>query len=146
MHSIFRSVVQGVGCELPEKVVTNADLAKVMDTSDEWILERTGIQERRIAGVEIGTSDLAVAASKKAIEHAQCDPQEIDLIIASTLSPDYTFPGIGVMVQNKLGLKNVAGFDVRGQCSGFTWALSSADAFIRSGQYKKNLGNWCRDP
>jgi len=139
MHNIFRSVVQGIGCELPEKIVTNADLAKVMDTSDEWIRERTGIQERRIADVSVGTSDLAVAAARKAIEHAKIDPSEIDLIVAATLSPDYTFPGIGVMIQDKLGLKDVPGFDVRGQCSGFAWSLSSADAFIRSGQFKKVL-------
>ncbi|MEZ4743451.1 MAG: beta-ketoacyl-ACP synthase III [Bdellovibrionota bacterium] len=139
MRKIYKTVIDGIGCALPEKIVTNDDLAKVMDTSDEWIRERTGIRERRVAEADVGTSDLGVTAAKEAIKNAKCDLNDIDLVIAATLSPDYNFPGIGVLIQDKLGLKDVAGFDVRAQCSGFAWGLSAADAFIGSGQYKKIL-------
>jgi 3-oxoacyl-[acyl-carrier-protein] synthase-3 len=139
MGSPFKSVVLGVGRALPNKVVTNNDLAQVMDTSDAWIRERTGIEERRICELDVTTSDLAVRACQEALTNSKCKAEEIDLIVAATLSPDYYFPGIGVQIQQKLGMNFTPGFDVRGQCSGFSWALGAADSFIRSGQYKKVL-------
>lgn len=131
--------IEGVGHYVPEKIVTNDDLSHLMDTSDEWIRERTGIETRRNAGVEMGTSDLGVLAAKQALERAGRDISEIDLILAATLSPDYYFPGIGVMIQNKLGAKDVPAMDIRGQCSGFSWGIATADAFLRSGQYQRIL-------
>ena len=110
-----------------------------MNTSDEWIQQRSGIKERHYAGEGIGSSDLAYEAALKAIEKAQIDVTEIDFIIAATLSPDHYFPGIGVLVQAKLGLKNIGALDVRNQCSGFIYALSVADQYIRNGTYKKIL-------
>lgn len=139
MRKYYRSVVLGAGRALPSKIVTNNDLAEVMDTNDAWIRERTGIEERRIADVNTATSDLATEACANALKASGCIPSDIDLIVAATLSPDYYFPGIGVQIQQKLGIDGAPGFDIRGQCSGFSWALSSADSFIRSGQYKKVL-------
>jgi 3-oxoacyl-[acyl-carrier-protein] synthase-3 len=139
MRKAYKSIVLGAGRALPSKIVTNDDLSKIMDTNDTWIRERTGIEERRIADVDTSTSELAVTACQEALAAAKCDASEIDLIVAATLSPDYFFPGIGVQIQDKMGMNCTPGFDVRGQCSGFSWALSSADSFIRSGQYKKVL-------
>ena len=139
MDTQYRAVVKGVGHYLPETILTNHDLSKLMDTSDEWIRERTGICERRTADLKHGTSDLGLFASQEAIKHAGLEPDDIDLIIAATLSPDYFFPGIGVMIQEKLGINTVPAMDVRGQCSGFSWSMANADAFIRTGQYRKVL-------
>ncbi len=135
----IKSIITGTGHYVPPKVVTNHDLEKVMNTSDEWIAQRTGISERRFVDKGVGTSDLAVEAALKAIESAHIDKSEIDLIIAATLSPDHYFPGIGVLVQNKLGLHDIGSLDVRNQCSGFIYSLSIADQYIRTQTYKKIL-------
>jgi 3-oxoacyl-[acyl-carrier-protein] synthase-3 len=135
----FNTQVESVGHFVPSKVVTNDDLSKVMDTSDKWIQERTGIKERRAAPIEMGTSDLGVAAAKEALDRAGTSLELGDLILAATLSPDYYFPGIGVQIQHKLGAPTIPALDIRGQCSGFSWGVSTADAFIRSGQYKRVL-------
>jgi len=135
----LRTIITGTGHYVPPRVVTNADLEKKINTSDEWIKERSGIQERRWVEPGTGTSDLAVEAAKKAIERAGIDKNDIDFIIAATLSPDHYFPGIGVLVQAKLGLSTIGALDVRNQCSGFIYALSVADQFIRAGTYKKIL-------
>ena len=134
-----RAVITGTGREIPPKIVTNFDLEKVMNTTDEWIQQRSGIRERHYAEAGVGTSDLAVGASLKAIAAAGIDKREIDFIIAATLSPDHYFPGIGVLVQSKLGLGTIGALDVRNQCSGFIYALSAADQYIRAGTYKKIL-------
>jgi len=137
--SIFNSVIQGVGHFVPEKIVTNQDLEKFMETSDEWITERTGIKQRRFAEDGIGSSDIAILAADLALKDAKIERDEVDMIIAATLSPDYFFPGIGVMIQKKMGLKTVPALDIRAQCSGLVYAMSTAHAFIRSGQAKKIL-------
>ncbi|HKK39369.1 MAG TPA: beta-ketoacyl-ACP synthase III [Cryomorphaceae bacterium] len=135
-----RTVIKGVGSFLPENVVTNADLEKLMDTNDEWIQERTGIKERRwVNDPNETTSTMAVKASKKAMAVAGVEPDDIDFVIFATLSPDYYFPGNGVLVQRDLGLKTVGAMDVRNQCSGFIYGLSVADQFIKSGMYKNIL-------
>jgi 3-oxoacyl-[acyl-carrier-protein] synthase-3 len=134
-----RSVIRGTGHYVPPRVVTNHDLEKLMDTSDEWIRQRSGIVTRRYAEAGVGTSDLAVEAARRAIESAAIDPSEIEFIIAATLSPDHYFPGIGVMVQDKLGLGNIGALDVRNQCSGFIYGLAVADQFIKAGTYKRIL-------
>jgi len=134
-----RTVLTGTGHYVPPRVVTNRDLEKLMDTSDEWIRERSGILERHHVEAGIGTSDLAVEAARRAIADAGIDPATIDFIIAATLSPDHYFPGIGVLVQAKLGLGTIGALDVRNQCSGFIYALSAADQYIRAGTYKRIL-------
>lgn len=132
------SQIIGVGHFVPEKIVTNHDLSKIMDTSDTWIKERTGISERRIAETGVSTSNLGFEASLKAIENSALKPDKIDLILAATLSPDYYFPGIAVLVQKHLKLKCPA-MDIRAQCSGFSWGLTTAHAMIQSNQYKNIL-------
>lgn len=133
------SRITGTGSYLPEKVLTNHDLAKIVDTSDEWIVERTGISERCIAADDENTSDLALAASRKAIEAAGVTPDSIDLIICATTTPDHVFPSVACLLQNKLGIKGCPAFDVQAVCSGFIYALSVADQFIRSGQCRRAL-------
>ena len=137
MHT---SYIKGLGFYVPENKVTNDDLSKLMETSDEWIQERTGIKERRFAvkGQDTTTS-MGVKAAEKAIERAQIAKDEIDFIIFATLSPDYYFPGPGVLVQRDLGIVTVGALDVRNQCSGFVYALSVADQFVRTGMYKNIL-------
>lgn len=134
-----RAIITGTGRYLPPRVVTNLDLEKMMNTTDAWIRERSGIGERHWADPGVGPSDLAVEAAKQALADSKTDPSEVDFLIAATLSPDHYFPGIGVMVQNKLGLANIGALDVRNQCSGFLYALSVADQYIRTGAYKKIL-------
>ncbi|PMP95247.1 MAG: 3-oxoacyl-ACP synthase [Candidatus Aminicenantes bacterium] len=134
-----KTIITGLGHYVPPKVVTNFDLEKMMNTSDQWIRERTGIVERHWAEPGVGTSDLAYEAALRAIEDAHIDKSEIDFIIAATLSPDHYFPGIGVMVQAKLGLKEIGALDIRDQCSGFIYALSVADQYIKNNTYKKIL-------
>jgi 3-oxoacyl-[acyl-carrier-protein] synthase III len=135
-----RSAILGVGHYVPTKVVTNDDLAKMMNTSDEWIVQRTGIKERRfIEHTGIGASDLAVPASKMALEHAGLGVKDIDAIIFATLSPDHNFPGSGCFLGDKLGLAGVPALDVRNQCSGFLYGLSIADAWVRAGVYERIL-------
>jgi 3-oxoacyl-[acyl-carrier-protein] synthase-3 len=133
------TMITGTGHYVPSKVVTNFDLEKMMDTSDEWIRQRAGISERRFAESGIGASDLGYQAALKAIEDAQIDKEDIDFIIAATLSPDHYFPGIGVMIQAKLGLEGIGALDVRNQCSGFIYGLSVADQYIRAKTCKKIL-------
>jgi 3-oxoacyl-[acyl-carrier-protein] synthase-3 len=135
----IRTVITGTGHYVPPRVVTNKDLEKLMETSDEWIRERSGILERHHVDEGVGTSDLATEAARRAIADAGIDPATIDFIVAATLSPDYYFPGIGVLVQAKLGLGTIGALDVRDQCSGFLYALSVADQYIKSGAYKRIL-------
>ncbi|MDD3771503.1 MAG: beta-ketoacyl-ACP synthase III [Weeksellaceae bacterium] len=136
-----KSIIKGIGHYVPENVVTNDDLAKLMDTNDEWIRERTGIIERRHLGRYSGvtTSDLGTKAAKKALENAGLTAKDIDFIIFATLSPDYFFPGCGVILQKNLGCRTIGALDVRNQCSGFIYALATADAYIKSGMYKNIL-------
>jgi len=134
--------IAGIGYYVPEKVVTNNDLTKVMDTSDEWIQERTGIKERRYADrMKENTTTLGLKAAEKAIAHAGIDKEDIDFIIFATLSPDYFFPGCGVLLQRELGITKteVGALDIRNQCSGFVYGLSIADQFIKTGMYKNIL-------
>ena len=137
---LYRSRIKGLGFYVPDNVVTNDDLSKLMDTSDEWIQERTGIKERRhtLKGSDTTTS-MGVKASLKAIEAAKINKEEIDFIVFATLSPDFYFPGCGVLVQKELGLPNVGALDIRNQCSGFLYALSVADQYIKTGMYKNIL-------
>jgi 3-oxoacyl-[acyl-carrier-protein] synthase III len=135
-----RSKIAGIGKYIPEQVVTNNDLKKYMDTSDEWIQERTGIQERHFAHrTEETTTTMAVEAATIAIQRAGITPQDIDFIVFATLSPDYYFPGCGVLVQRAMKMKEIGALDVRNQCSGFVYALSVADQFIKTGMYKNIL-------
>lgn len=134
------SRILGTGGYLPERVLTNADLEKMVETSDQWIVERTGIRERHLAAEHETTSDLAVAAARQAIAAAGIDVAEIDLIIVATTTPDLIFPSTACLVQNKLGMSNgCAAFDVQAVCSGFVYALSIADNFIRAGQARRAL-------
>lgn len=137
---MLRSKIAGIGMYVPTNVVTNKDLEKLMDTSDEWIQKRTGIQERRFAHrTNETTTTMGVEAAKIAIERAGITPQDIDFIIFATLSPDYYFPGCGVLVQRALQMKEIGALDIRNQCSGFVYALSVADQFIKTGMYKNIL-------
>ncbi|MGV6846303.1 MAG: 3-oxoacyl-ACP synthase III family protein [Lutibacter sp.] len=138
---MYNSKIIGLGYYLPDNVVTNQDLTKLMDTSDEWIQERTGIKERR--WIKEGSDDtsavMGAKASRIAIERAGLKPEDIDFVIFATLSPDYYFPGGGVQLQDMLGLRTVGALDVRNQCSGFIYAISVADKFIKTGTYKNVL-------
>lgn len=138
---MYNSKIIGLGYYVPDNVVTNNDLTKLMDTSDEWIQERTGIKERRwaVKGSEDTTSRMGVKAAKIALERAGIDKDEIDFIVFATLSPDYYFPGPGVTVQKELDIKTVGALDIRNQCSGFVYAISVADQYIKSGMYKNVL-------
>lgn len=134
--SVIRSAVTGVGSFLPEQVVTNADLAKFVDTSDEWIQERTGIRQRHKARDDQPTSDLAVEAAKKALIDAGRTAAEVDMIIVATTTPDMTFPSVASIVQRKIGAPTCIAFDVQAVCSGFVYALSVADGFVARGLSK----------
>jgi 3-oxoacyl-[acyl-carrier-protein] synthase-3 len=137
---MYQSYIKGLGFYVPDNVVTNHDLTKIMETSDEWIQERTGILERRhINSPEENTTSMGVKAAKVAIERAGIDKNDIDFIIFATLSPDYYFPGPGVLVQRDLELPTVGALDIRNQCSGFVYALSIADQYIKTGMYKNIL-------
>jgi len=137
---MYRSRIAGIGMYVPKNVFTNNDLLKYMDTSDDWIQERTGIKERRFAHrTEETTTTMAVEAAAVAIERAGLQPQDIDFIVFATLSPDYYFPGCGVLVQRAMKMKEIGALDVRNQCSGFVYALSVADQFIKTGMYKNIL-------
>lgn len=136
----MKTRISGHGFYVPEQLITNFDLEKVMDTSDQWIQERSGIRERHfIKEGEGGASDLAVKAAEIAIEKAGLNKEDIEVIIAATLSPDYFVPGIGVLIQNKMNLSQIPAYDIRQQCSGFVYGLEMADAFIKSGKYKHIL-------
>lgn len=129
----------GLGYFVPKKVLTNADLAKMVDTSDEWITTRTGIKERRIAEDDIATSDLAKEAALKAIKNANLKAEDIELIIIATVTPDMPFPSTACIVQNKIGAKNAACFDISAACSGYLYAIAVAEQFIKAGIYKNVL-------
>jgi 3-oxoacyl-[acyl-carrier-protein] synthase-3 len=138
---MYHSKIAGLGYYVPENIVTNDDLSKIIDTNDEWIQERTGIQERRhiVKGDGNTTTSMGVKAAKIAIERSGVAKEDIDFIIFATLSPDYYFPGPGVLVQRDLGLNTVGALDIRNQCSGFVYALSIADQYIKTGMYKNIL-------
>lgn len=137
---MYHSKIAGLGYYVPSNVVTNDDLSKIIDTSDEWIQERTGIQERRhVIRGEDTTTSMGVKAAEIAIERAGVAKEDIDFVVFATLSPDYYFPGPGVLVQRDLGLRTVGALDVRNQCSGFIYALSVADQYIKTGMYKNIL-------
>jgi len=135
----IRARIAGLGHHVPDRVVTNDDLAALMDTSDEWIRERTGIVERRFVEDGVTCTDLAEIASRRAMENAGWEADEVDFIIFATLSPDLYFPGNGAILQHQLGLGPVGALDVRNQCSGFVYALSAADGYIRMGLARKIL-------
>lgn len=137
--AINRSVIRGVGAYLPKRIMTNADISKLVDTTDDWIVERTGIRTRHIAGDDEKTSDLGIAACRQALTRAGVDPVDIDLVICATSTPDRTFPATAVRIQAGLGITRGAAFDVQAVCSGFIFALATADSFLRSGQFKRAL-------
>lgn len=140
---MIKSIIKGIGHYVPENIVTNDDLSKLMSTSDEWITERTGIKERRHRknrnDAEETTSYLGFKASQNALKMAGYTAKDIDFIVFATLSPDYYFPGCGVLLQEMLGCDTIGALDVRNQCSGFVYAMSVANAFIKAGQYKNIL-------
>lgn len=136
---MIRSIILSTGSYLPERIVTNKDLEKIVDTSDEWIDQRSGIKERRIAAENQPTSDLAIRAAQKALEASDLGPEDIDGVIVATTTPDQTFPAVAVRVQAALGMPVGIAFDVQAVCTGFVYALSIADNFIRLGQAKRIL-------
>jgi 3-oxoacyl-[acyl-carrier-protein] synthase-3 len=137
--SEHRSRIAGVGMYVPPRVVTNKDLEKLMETTHEWIVERSGIEERRWVDPGEGGAEMAAKASREAMEKAGVSAKDVDMLIYATLSPDVNFPGTGVFVQRLLGLREIPCYDIRQQCTGFLYGLAMADAFIRTGQYKTIL-------
>jgi 3-oxoacyl-[acyl-carrier-protein] synthase-3 len=137
--AVIRSVIRGVGAHLPKRVVTNNDLAKILDTTDEWIVERSGIRSRHIASDDELTSDLGIAAARQALVRAGIDPVEIDLVICATATPDKTFPATAVRIQHGLGITKGAAFDIQAVCSGFVYAMTVADNFLKTGQFNRAL-------
>lgn len=131
---MVRTVIEGVGSALPKRIMTNADISKIVDTTDEWIVERTGIKARHIAAEDETTRTLAVQAARNALQHAKLTPADIDLVIVATSTPDKTFPATATQVQSDLGITRGAAFDVQAVCSGFVYGLTIADNFIRGGQ------------
>ncbi len=138
MTGIYSRII-GTGSYLPEKVLTNKDLEAIVETSDEWIQQRTGIRERHFAADHESASDLALQASRRALEMAGLPAEKLDLIIVATTTPDMVFPGTACILQDKLGIKGMPAFDVQAVCSGFVYALATADQFMRSGQYEHIL-------
>jgi 3-oxoacyl-[acyl-carrier-protein] synthase-3 len=139
MTSALRSSVRGVGAALPARVVTNAELARTVNTSDEWIQQRTGIKQRYIAGNGETTATLATKAADAALRHAGLSPGDIDLIVVATSTPDYTFPAVATQVQADLGIVEGAAFDLQAVCTGFVYAIATADKFLRSGANRRAL-------
>jgi len=137
--TVYRSVVRGVGSYLPARTLTNAELAAMVDTSDDWIVQRTGIRERHIAAKDEKTSDLAIAAAKAALANAGMTAADIDLIVLATSTPDLTFPATATTVQAALGITRGAAFDLQAVCSGFVFAISTADKYLRSGDFQRAL-------
>ncbi len=135
----YRAKILGTGSFFPEKMLTNKDLEKMVETNDEWIVERTGIKARRIAEDGVVTSDLALKASQRALEAAGRTPEDIDMIIFATVSPDQVMPSAACELQNKLGCRNIMAFDLSAACTGFVYSLSVAEQFVRSGMYKNVL-------
>jgi 3-oxoacyl-[acyl-carrier-protein] synthase-3 len=139
----FRARITGTGMYVPERVVTNQDLEQLMDTNDEWIRQRTGIQERRFISEGQTPVDLAEAAARRALEVAQLEPDELDCIVLATLSPQADFPGTSFFLQERLGLSDTPCFDLRAQCSGFLFSLATAKSFVASGQFRRVLVVGC---
>lgn len=139
MPHILHSVVRGFGYAVPEKIVTNDDLSKTLETSDEWISERTGIRERRIAESNDSVASLGVQAARNALRQAQVSAEDVDAILLATTSPDHLMPATATRIQTLLGIQSAFAFDIQAVCSGFLYALSTADAFIRSGSAKTIL-------
>jgi 3-oxoacyl-[acyl-carrier-protein] synthase-3 len=137
--AFIRAVIRGVGAYLPKKVLSNNDLTRMVDTSDAWIRERTGIEQRHIAADDELTSDLGIAAARQALVRAGVDPVDVDLIVCATATPDRTFPATAVRIQAGLGVTKGAAFDVQAVCSGFVYALAIADNFLRTGQFKRAI-------
>ena len=137
--AVIRSVIQSVGAYLPQRRLTNDDMAKIVDTTDEWITERTGIKARHIAADNEKTSDLGYAAAKQALDRAGMQPSDIDLLICATATPDRTFPATAVRIQSMLGIETGAAFDIQAVCSGFVYGLTTADNFLKAGQFKRAL-------
>ncbi|MGE0233123.1 MAG: beta-ketoacyl-ACP synthase III [Flavobacteriaceae bacterium] len=135
----IRSIVRGAGAYLPARTMTNKDLAKIVDTDDEWIVQRTGIRERHIAADGEYTSDIATAAARAALDNAGLAPADIDLIVLATATPDYTFPATAVTVQERLGIEQGTAFDLHAVCSGFVFGVTTADNYLRCGQFKRAL-------
>jgi 3-oxoacyl-[acyl-carrier-protein] synthase-3 len=135
--AVIRSVIRGVGGYVPKRIMTNDDLSKIVDTSDEWIVERSGIRQRHIAAEGELTSDLGIAAAHQALVRAGIDPVDIDLIVCATATPDRTFPATAVRIQRGLGVTKGAAFDVQAVCSGFVYALTIADNFLKAGQFRR---------
>lgn len=136
---MLKAKILGTGSYVPEKILTNKDMEKLVDTSDEWIVTRTGIRERRIAAEDEYTSDMGCQAAKRALEASNVKPEEIDCIIVATLTPDYIFPSTACLIQHALGAKNAAALDIQAACSGYVYALSIAKAFVEQKQYKNIL-------
>ncbi|MEZ5851925.1 MAG: beta-ketoacyl-ACP synthase III [Hyphomicrobiaceae bacterium] len=137
--AVIRSVIRGVGAYLPKRVLTNDEMSKIVDTTDEWITERTGIKQRHVAADDEKTSDLGIAAARQALVRAGIDPIEIDLVICATATPDRTFPATAVKIQAALGITKGAAFDIQAVCSGFVYAMATADNFLKTGQFKRAL-------
>jgi len=137
--TVIRSVITGCGAYLPKKILTNDDLARMIDTNDAWITERTGIKQRHIAADDELTSDMGVAAARQALERAGLEAKAIDLIVVATSTPDNTFPATATAVQAGLGIHHGAAFDLQAVCSGFVFALATADNFLKAGQFKRAL-------
>ena len=137
--SALRSIVRGVGSYLPARIMTNEELSRTIDTSDEWIQQRVGIKQRHIAADDEVTSDLAVHAARRALDDARISPDEIDLIIVATTTPDLTFPATAAIVQQKLGMHHGAAFDIQAVCSGFVYGMVTADSFLKNGVARRAL-------
>jgi 3-oxoacyl-[acyl-carrier-protein] synthase-3 len=137
--STLRSIVRGVGSYLPERIITNEELSKTIDTTDEWIQQRVGIKQRHVAAEGEYTSDLAVHAARRALDNARISPDEIDLIIVATTTPDLTFPATAAIVQRKLGMHHGAAFDLQAVCSGFVYGVVTADSFLKNGVARRAL-------
>ena len=137
--AVIRSVIRGVGAYLPKRIMTNDDFSGIVDTTDAWITERTGIKQRHIAADDELTSDLGIAAAKQALVRSGIDPGDIDLVICATATPDRTFPATAVRIQAALGITNGAAFDVQAVCSGFVYAMTTADNFLKTGLFKRAI-------
>ncbi|GER08338.1 3-oxoacyl-[acyl-carrier-protein] synthase 3 [Iodidimonas muriae] len=137
--TVIRSVLRGCGSYLPKRIMSNEDMTEIVDTSDDWIVERTGIRQRHVAHADEKTSDLAINAAKRALEMAGIDGDELDLIVVATATPDETFPATATTVQAALGMTKGFAFDLQAVCSGFVYALATADNFIKAGQVKRAL-------
>ena len=137
--AVIRSVIRGIGAHLPARIMTNDDLSEFVETSNDWIVERTGIRQRHIAEDGETTADLGVAAARQAMIRAGIDPIDIDLIICATATPDRTFPATAVRIQSMLGITTGAAFDIQAVCSGFVYALVCADNFLKAGQSRRAL-------